>query len=110
MAAPRKSGPSNDKPEIHLNLDSLENERAKRPFTVTLGGRVLEFRDPTEMDWQDALLIETDVRQFFIAALSPEDAEFFLGRRVELYKLNALREGYQQHYELDPGNSPASQA
>ena len=87
---------------VTLDLDSYERPAAERkePFTVKLGGQVIEFKDPEELDWQDLLDIENPV-DFLRYCVTPDERRHILGLKMEAHRFGKLMEAYQTHFEID---------
>lgn len=85
---------------VNLNLDEVENEEAKEPFVVVLGGREISFSDPAELDWQDLLEINDPV-QFLRYVVSKEDREYIHKQRIPAFKFAKLMDAFSTYYELD---------
>lgn len=99
--------------QVKLNLDTLEREQVRglpkkkpEPYTVEIGGRVLVFTDPIEIDAAILMRMEETPGRFFSAALSGEDLAHMLKvfeteGALPGWKLQALLQGYQDYYGLD---------
>lgn len=107
----------NDKPEIHLNLDTLEAEGESSPFAFVLGGKRHVMRDPLDMEWREAsrainAMDSGDLETGFRLLLG-EGYEDFAAQRLSLRDVRRLAARAGKHYEAllgNPGESPASQA
>lgn len=93
-----------------FDLDALEREDAPEPFAAMLGGQQFIFNDPQEMDWKEAVAIgPSDVTEFLVASLGPDQYEEFKTKRLPLWKLIKLSEAVQKHYGMLPeGEDSAS--
>lgn len=89
-----------DPRNVQLNLDTLDRSESFEPFTFVLDGREITMKDPKEISWQDLQTIEVPA-QFAKFAMHEDDRRFFLSRKLEGWKFNALFERYQEHYGLD---------
>lgn len=88
-----------------LDLDALEREGDPGPFIFVLGGREYEMLDPQGMDYRDMLPIleatqKGDVKAALHGLLDEEDTEAFWENRIPAFKLNALCQGWLEHYGL----------
>lgn len=107
-----KTTPSSDRPNIGLNLDTLEREEHPEPFQFTLAGRRWFGYDPEDADWRDMLgLSWTDLDRVVKLVLADQYEEFAkIG--LPLWKLQRLVEAIRAHFSgmpLPEGNaSPAS--
>jgi hypothetical protein len=88
-----------------INLDELECDDAPGPFTFTLGGRDYEMVDPYAMDYRDLIPIlaaarKSDIVKALSGMLDPDDVEAFWENKIPAFKLNAIAEGWRDHYKL----------
>jgi hypothetical protein len=107
-----------DSVKIALNLDTIERQdkdgKVTEPFRFVVAGRMIQMRDPQEIDWQDMLRIAADVSSLFAFAMSREDYLFFKRQNFPMWKMDRLVTAYQEHYGLDlrmaatTGNGPGS--
>lgn len=102
-----------DKPKIHLNLDSLERPDAPDPFAVVLGGKRYVLVDAIELDYRE--LIDAQVafmngrpQPAVETMVAEKDREAFFANKLSTFKLGKLFEAYNAHYGIDPGEAPAS--
>lgn len=104
--------PNPDKtPDVSLDLDGLEREGAKPPFTFTHNGRRWLMSDPQEVDWQKLLVAMRNPVFFLQQVLPADDRDEFFDTELPSWKLEALMKAYQTHYALpDPGNADGSPA
>jgi len=119
MASNNSSTPG---PKIQLNLDTLTREQVRgvpkpkpEPFAISIEGRPLVFIDPIEIDAPVLMRMEETPERFFRAALSTEDADWFLNDvffepgKMPGWRLSAIMQGYQDYYGLDAqGNARGS--
>lgn len=93
---------------VMINLDTLENDAKREPFSFILGGRQIILADPGDLDWQ-AVDRLSDEREFLKLAMTEEDLGFFLNQGVPLWKMDKLGRQYQEHYGMqDPGKAGPS--
>lgn len=87
---------------VTLDLDAYERpaKDVKPDFTVKLGGRVITFKDPEEMDWQDLLDIEHPAH-FLRYAVTAEERQHILALEMPAHKFGKLMDSYQQHFDLE---------
>lgn len=102
-----------DKPKIHLNLDTLERENAPEPFAVVLGGKRYVLDDAQQVDSRELLAAQLaymngDPTKSLQVVVPEADREKFFGNRLPNYKLTALFKAYNEHYGIDPGEASAS--
>lgn len=92
---------NNDLPEnISLDLDALEKERPVEPFRSKIGGKVVTFTDPRDIDWKDLLEIENPA-EFFRHAVSEEDKVHLREVKIEGWRFGKLIDSYLTHFGLD---------
>jgi len=87
-------------PKVNLSLDDLEKENPRDSFVITLAGRTIVLNDPQDIDWLDLMDVEDDPTRFIVLSMNEEDAEFFMGQRLESWKVNKLMDMFMQHYGL----------
>ncbi len=88
--------------DVDFDLDAAERPEkdVKEPFKVRVGGRVVVFGDPEEVDWKDLLDIESPV-DFLRHSVSESDRIHIIGQDMPGWKLAQLMERYQQHYGFE---------
>lgn len=87
--------------DVDLDLDALEtNPNAQPPFKVRVGGRVVQFKSPEDLDWRDVATL-TDPLQLFRICLSPEDRKHIFEQGFPAWKLNDLFEKFSVHFGLE---------
>lgn len=97
--------------EVSLDLDTVEREGAKPPFTFTHAGRRWMLSDPQDLDWKKLLVAMGDPEFFLRQILPADDREEFFRVDMPTWKLNLLMTRYQEHYGLpNPGNAGGSPA
>ena len=102
-----------DQDKITLNLDVAEREQVqpkyqREPFTVVVAGQKITMTDPSNLTWQETLLIEQP-GDFIRYCVNDEDKEIFAQTPLEAWKMRLLIERFQRHYGLDKlGNASAS--
>jgi hypothetical protein len=103
-----ENGSQPDKVPV-LNLDTLEREGGSpAPFDFVLGGRRFILSDPKEIDWQDLIAAMRSPILFFKMVLPADDQRPFFDTKIPAWKLNALMQGYQDHYGIPgPGEAAA---
>jgi hypothetical protein len=106
------AGPDADdaanQPEVTLDLDVLEREKAPKPFYFRhLGARYL-LVDPQEVDWQDLILAIGDTYTFFRTIVPADDRESFFAAKLPSWKMRALMDSYVQHYGLPNPKAPSA--
>ena len=90
---------------VALDLDALERDDDPGPFTFKLRGREYKMIDPQASDYRDlapvmSALLRGDLVAGLSGLLDPDDVEEFWANRVPAFKLNALGEGWLDHYGL----------
>lgn len=90
--------------DFDVDLDSLERDKTYPVFVFQIAGRKIEFKDPSNLDWQDLLKLD-DETDFIELAMEDEDSRFFLSQKVEAWKVRKLMKLYQDHYELATGKA-----
>lgn len=93
-----------DLPEAGVVLDL---DAARRPakdilpaFTVKVGGEVITFVDPNELDWRDLASVQIPA-DLFRVSLSREDREHIAEQDLQVWQFNKLMKGYYDHYGLE---------
>ena len=88
--------------DVDFDLDAAQRpvNDVKPPFKSRIGGRVVEFSDPEELDWKDLLDIEDPVG-FLRYSVSEDDRIHIVGQKMPGWKLGQLMEAYQQHYGFE---------
>lgn len=107
--SPQRPTPIRSKADV--DLDALEREVDKKPFTAKLGGEVFTFADPTDTDWRDARAVDPTDLDAMMRALLGDQFEAFEKHPLPVWKLAHLANQIQQHYGLTPedlGESSAS--
>lgn len=97
--------------DVDLDLDALEWEGEKKPFSVNVGGRRYELLATAQLDWRDYAALQTDkVPGISLQRLvKPEDRQAWDANKLPFFKLNKIFETYRLHYKMDdPGEAPAS--
>lgn len=98
-------------PEVSLDLDSLEREGTKEPFTFQHLGKRYMMSDPQEVDWQRLMIAMKDPVYFMSLVLPADDREQFFDADLPTWKLNKLMAAYTKHYGLPtPGEAAGSPA
>lgn len=96
-------------PDVALDLDSMERENPKAPFTFRHGGKRFMMSDPQEIDWQKLLVALRDPVYFMSLALPADDRDDFFSMDMPGWKMNRLVEEYSKHYGLpSPGEAAGS--
>lgn len=91
-----------------LNLDALEREGGSpEPFDFLLDGRRFILADPRDIDWQDLISAMRNPIIFFKMVLPADDQRDFFNAKIPAWKMNALMQGYQDHYGI-PGQGEAA--
>lgn len=85
---------------VALDLDSLEREDRREPFTFLHGGRVYEIIDPRDMDWQEQLRGMGDPIYFLQHAMSSDDVKAFFETKTPAWKLDRITRAYQEHFGM----------
>ena len=108
MAAPTLITQAGE-PVTHFDLDAVEAEAERTPFTFTLKGEMFTMLAPEDVDWR--ALADTEAPDWlynYVGALLGDDFERFQQHAVPQWKLNKLLEACQEHYGVTPGGSKAS--
>lgn len=93
--------------DVTLDLDTLEREGAKPPFTFRHNGKRYLLADPQELDWQDLFAALGNPVLFVQKIVPADDHDEFFATRMPTWKINALFENYIEHYGLPkPGEAP----
>lgn len=89
-------------PGVILDLDTEERDPkdVKDPFVFVLGGRRIQMKDPSEIDWRDlaAVSIPGDLLR---VAMTNEDVDHMRKQSIPAWKFNKLMAGYYAHYDLE---------
>lgn len=86
--------------DVSLDLDTLEREDAKDPFTFKHLGHTYTIFDPEDLDWQKQLRAMGDPIYFLRNAMSPADAERFFDTECPAWKLEAVMKTFRKHFGL----------
>jgi hypothetical protein len=88
--------------QIDFDLDSYERapEDVIPPLTIQLGGKVITFTNPDEIDWRD-LVDMTNPVHFLTYSLSAEDRKHVMSLEIPAHKLGKLMEVYQDHFKIE---------
>lgn len=89
-----------------LDLDDLQNEHRREPFTVAIGGTTFEMQDIQDVDLGAVTAAFERAKGGDISALvflivSEDDREAFFANDLPIWKFQALFERYLHHYGLD---------
>ena len=97
-------------PQISLNLDTLERETSKKPFTFggTVKGEngeddrqvVLSFKDPADVEFVDLATLESPIHLLRFV-LDEDQREDLVALKLPSWKFQKLMEAYMAHYGLD---------
>lgn len=90
-------------PGIILDLDAepdLDPEDRKPPFVVKVGGKVITFADPSELDWRDLAAVEIPV-DLIRVSLSREDRDHISQTPMTSRTFGRLMKAYYDHYGLE---------
>jgi hypothetical protein len=107
--------PARKNQPVSFDLDDFEREDDPGPFVVQLGGCAYEMVDAKQLDYRELidLLVAAgngDIVKTLGGMLDPKDREPFWKNKIPAFKLNALINGYMDHYGLDLGEADASSA
>lgn len=97
------ANPSGDKPNVDLNLDTLEREGAPEPFAFVLGGDRFVCEDPQELDYRDFSQIDESDLEGQFKMLLPKDHAKFFKHKLQLWKQMRLMRDIVNHYGLGEG-------
>lgn len=90
----------NQTPKVNLSLDDLEKENRKDPYRITLRGRVIELQDPQDIDWLVLAELEDDPVRFVTECMTDDDADFFMEKKLESWKVEELMKDFMRYYGL----------
>lgn len=109
MATPNNAENINNH-KVSLNLDTLEREDPREPFSIVISGKRIVMSDPSDLDWKVLMdLNENNPMQFFRYVVAPDDQAHFKKADIPGWKMRKLMELYQEHYGLDNlGNAVGS--
>jgi hypothetical protein len=109
MATSPRSKPADKPAPVAINIDALEDEKGNDvPYVVILGGKRLQFADPTLLAWQDLNDLENPHRFAEITLETEDERKTFLETRITVKKMQRLMKGYRDHYGLgELGNDDA---
>lgn len=87
---------------VDFDLDAAQRPEkdVKAPFTARIGGRVVSFKDPEDLDWKDLLSIEDPIG-FLRYSVTEEDRIHIVGQKMAGWQLGQLMEAFQQHYGFE---------
>lgn len=86
--------------DVSLDLDVLEREDRKDPFTFRLQGHTYTIGDPEDLDWQIQMRAFGDPVYFLRHAMSAADVEKFFSTECPGWKLEAVMKGFRKHFGL----------
>lgn len=106
MTATRTDKPS----RVNLNLDTLDSEGSREPFTFVVDGKRFVVNDIEDHDWQDLLEFDaTDAAASIRLMLGDEQYEAFHAcRGVSMRKTKVLLTAIQEHFGM--GETPEGDA
>lgn len=97
--------PTTDKPNVALNLDTLEREGAPTEFATVHAGKRIVMTDALEIDWQVLIDAMSNPHKFFKLIVPDKDQGHFFEHRMPSWKMRALMDAYTEHHGLtDQGN------
>lgn len=86
--------------DVSLNLDTLEREDTKGPFSFLHDGRRWVLSDPEEVDWQELLVSVDNPVMLLRCALAEGERDAFFKAKMPTWKMKALAKNYQKHFGL----------
>lgn len=98
--AAAKPASANPRDDVTLDLDTLEREDRRDPFTFLHDGHVYEIVDPREMDWQEQLRGFGDPIYFLQSSMSKDDVKRFFDTKMPAWKLDKILIAYREHFGL----------
>lgn len=91
-----------DQTTVHLDLDAQarpDEDARKEPFTANIGGDLIRFQDPQDVDW--VALSEMEDSVTFIRAITVEDdLPKMMKKRFPQWKFQKLADAYNDYYDL----------
>jgi len=83
-----------------LDAEKRPESEVKPPFVVTVNGREITMKDPSDVDWRDLAGLErpTDLVRI---AMSSEDRDYMADQEIEAWRFNRLMEAYYVHYDME---------
>lgn len=96
-----------------INLDDIERPNDPGPYPITIGGKTYQSTDPEALDYRELLeFLDAFNKGNSIRAVEvmirKEDRGAFFENELPPYKLEALANGYIEHYGLKTGEADAS--
>jgi hypothetical protein len=87
---------------VDFDLDAYEQpESDKIPdLTMRLGGRVVTFTNPDQIDWLN-LVEMTNPVEFLRYSCTKEDRNHILGLALPAHKFSKLMSVYEQHFKIE---------
>lgn len=89
--------------DVDFDLDTVERpreEQVEHPFRTNVNGTVITMLDPSDLDWQDLLSIDTP-SGFLQYAINTEDRTYLRKQKIPGWKFNLLMEAYMAHYRME---------
>lgn len=86
--------------DVSLDLDTLDREDVKDPFTFRHKGHTYTINDPDELDWQKQMRALGDPVYFLRNAMSPEDVEKFFATETPGWKMEAILKAFRKHFAM----------
>jgi hypothetical protein len=86
--------------KVNLDLDSFSREDIPEPFVVKVGGELVEFNDPFELDY--TILDRIDNPETFAKyCVSDDSRAHFKKQALPVWKFRELSKAYMEHYKVD---------
>lgn len=89
-------------PGVILDLDTIERpaDQVKDPFRVRVGGKVVTFKDPNEIGWQELADIQGPNDLVYVS-LERGDREHLFDAELPAWKFNELMKSYYDYYDFE---------
>lgn len=102
---------ADDKPQVDINMDTLDREATPRPMGVVFGGKRFECKDPMNIGTKVLLNMKSDDMWANMKIILGDDYKEFVDQDYPLWKVMKFYEAAGNHYGLttgEPGESSAS--
>lgn len=92
---------TDEKQVVDLDLDNLtrSDDARPRPMVVSIGGDLIRFTDPQDIDYVDLATMD-DAVKFVEAVVHPDDLPTMKAKKIPSWKFERLSQAYTDHYAM----------